>query len=182
MKTETPVQRLISQLSQSAIKDYTTLLENFDFDAIDFKSFESWSDKRYTRNCIYKDEQFEVLLLCWRAGQQTSIHGHDGEDCWVYMLEGEITEVFYLMDADRYLREDRSHKIKPKQLTFMNDKLGYHKLSASDQCDSVSLHIYAKPIEECLSFDFTEQCFVKRKLFYDTHQDVMSNPLVRNIH
>lgn len=182
MKPETPIQHLISQLSETAIEDYTTLLQNFDFNRIDFKPYESWSNKRYTRNCLYKDDKFEVLLLCWKPGQQTAIHGHDGEDCWVYLLEGEITEVFYSMDSDHYLREERSHLINSQQLTFMNDNLGYHKLSASENCKSISLHIYAKPIEECLSFDLKEQCFVKRKLFYDTHLQLMDNRLVRNIH
>ncbi len=182
MKPETPIQHLISQLSESTIEDYTTLLQKFDFDQINFKPFESWSNERYTRNCIYKDEQFEVLLLCWKSGQQTSIHGHDGEDCWVYMLEGEMTEVFYTLDSENYLREDRSHVIKPKQLTFMNDKLGYHKLMAGQKGRSVSLHIYARPIKECLSFDMDKKCFVMRKLFYDTHQESHLESLVRNIH
>ena len=168
MKPKTPVQHLISQLSETPIEDYTSLLEKFDFNQINFTLFESWSDKRYTRNCIYKDDQFEVLLLCWEPGQQTAIHGHDGKDCWVYLLEGEMTEVFYSLDSENYLRQDRSHVITPRQLTFMNDKLGYHKLMASEQCRSVSLHIYARPIEECLYFDIKEKCFVKRALFYDT--------------
>ena len=182
MKPETPVQHLISQLSETAIEDYTALLQNFDFGLIDFKPYESWSKDRYTRNCIYKDDQFEILLLCWRPGQQTSIHGHDGEDCWVYMIEGEITEVFYTLDVDNYLRKVRSHQILPNQLTFMNDKLGYHKLSSSNHFSSVSLHVYAKPIEECLSFDMNEKCFVKRKLFYDTNEPYIAKPLIRDIH
>lgn len=178
MKPEITIQYLISQLSESSIEDYTSILQKFDFDLIDMSPYKCWSQKRYTRNCIYKDKNFEVLLLCWEAGQQTAIHGHDGEDCWVYLLEGEMKEVFYILDSENCLREERSHHIRPKQLTFMNDKLGFHKLAASNHCKSMSLHIYAKPIESCLYFDHHQNCFIERQLHFDNHHQAIHNNLI----
>jgi len=168
VKSSEHIQKLISLLSQSSIKDYNTILNGFDFSAIDFKLFESWSQKKYTRNCVYRDANFELILLCWEQGQETSIHGHDGEDCWVYLLEGEMEEVFFTIDNDNDLRKERSQIISPNQMTFMNDKIGFHKLRNSSHGKSISLHLYAEPIENCRSFDEVTQQFVERKLNYDT--------------
>lgn len=168
MKSSENIQELIRLLSESPKVNYNSVLHNFDFDTIDFKPFETWTTGAYTRNCIYKDEQFELLLLCWDEGQETSIHDHDGEDCWVYVLHGEMEEVFYSLDQTKRLKEEGSRFILPHQLSFMNDKIGFHKLTNSNRGKSVSLHVYAKPIEQCHFFCETSEQFIERKLNYDT--------------
>ena len=168
MKSPDHIQDLINLLSKSSIEDYNTILKTFNFSTIDFKPFESWSSNKYTRNCLCNTEDFELLLLCWEKGQETEIHGHDGEDCWVYLLEGEIEEVFFTLDTSNYLREERSQVLLPKVLSFMNDKIGFHKLKNSDKMRSVSLHLYAKPIKNCRSYDTTTGHFITRQLSYDS--------------
>ncbi len=168
MKSAKHIQRLIQLLSESSKSHYTEILNNFDFESVDFSAYESWSSNKYTRNCMYRDSQFELLLLCWQEGQETSIHGHEGEDCWVYLLEGEMEEVFYTVDTDNFLVENRSHKIQPHQQTFMNDRIGFHKLKNVAQGPSLSLHLYAKPIENCSFYDETSSQFIRKKLKYDT--------------
>ncbi|MDG5492851.1 cysteine dioxygenase family protein [Psychroserpens sp. SPM9] len=175
MKSPEYIQQLIALLSTSSIENYNSILKNFDFGTVDFKSYESWSSQHYTRNCIYKDAHFELILLCWNSNQETTIHGHDGEDCWVYLVEGEMEEVFYAIDNDHNLLEVGAHKILPEQLTFMNDRLGFHKLRNSHQGTSISLHVYAKPIERCVSFDETSQQFVEKKLSFDTFKQLALN-------
>ncbi|MEM5564034.1 cysteine dioxygenase family protein [Psychroserpens sp. AS72] len=173
MKSSETIQNLIQLLSQSSIEDYNAILNAFDFETIDFSPFESWSSKSYTRNCLFRDENFELILLCWDQGQETAVHGHDGEDCWVYLLEGEMEEIYFTLDANQYLREVGARNIKPNQLTFMNDKIGFHKLKNSSQGASMSLHLYAKPIENCVSFDETSQSFIERELTYDTFKELI---------
>jgi predicted metal-dependent enzyme (double-stranded beta helix superfamily) len=175
LKSPENIQKLIQLLSQFSIEDYNTILNGFNFESVDFSFFESWSNKRYTRNCLFKDLNFELILLCWEKGQETAVHGHDGEDCWVYLLEGQMEEVFFLLDDSNCLREVRSQKIQPNQLTFMNDEIGFHKLKNSNSGRSISLHVYAKPIENCVSFDEASRSFVERTLSYDTYQDLIVN-------
>ncbi|MCB0399740.1 MAG: cysteine dioxygenase family protein, partial [Winogradskyella sp.] len=82
-------------MSKSSKEDYTEILLNFNFEDIDFSEIEYWEPQCYTRNCFYKDDNFELILICWDKGQKTAIHDHDGEDCWVYLLEGKMEEDFY---------------------------------------------------------------------------------------
>lgn len=173
LKSSETIQKLLQLLSQSSTEDYNVILNTFNFESVDFSPFESWSHKSYTRNCVFRDSNFELILLCWEQGQETAIHGHDGEDCWVYLLEGEMEEVYFTMDENQYLREVGSRKIDPNQLTFMNDKIGFHKLKNSCEGTSMSLHLYAKPIENCVSFDEATQSFIEKKLSYDTCKELI---------
>lgn len=173
MKPLENIQELIQLLSESSKTQYNSILNNFDFDTIDFKNYESWSSEKYTRNCMYKDEQFELLLLCWDEGQETSIHDHDGEDCWVYLLNGKMEEVLYSCENSNYLKKESTQFMQPRQLSFMNDRIGYHKLRNCFKGKSMSLHLYAKPIEQCSFYcDKTKQ-FIERKLKYDTFKELI---------
>ncbi|WP_460217957.1 cysteine dioxygenase [Psychroserpens sp. MEBiC05023] len=173
MKSKENIQTLIALLSQSSTGDYNELLKTFDFNSIDFSEFKSWSHEKYTRNCVYKDANFELILLCWEDGQQTSIHDHDGEDCWVYLLEGKLKEIHYTVDNNNYLREVCSQNYLPQDLSFMNDKIGFHRLKNIHAGQSVSLHLYAKPIENCVSFDENTLQFIERTLQYDTFKQLV---------
>ncbi len=172
MKSPENIQKLIAILSKSSVEDYNSVLNNFNFETIDFKPFESWSEEKYTRNCLYRDDKFELILLCWEKGQGTAIHGHDGEDCWVYLLEGEMEEVMFSLDDLDHLKEVGSQKVIPQQLTFMNDKIGFHKLKNSANGSSISLHLYAQPIENCVSYDESTKRFIDRQLNYDTFKQL----------
>jgi len=181
LKSSENIQDLIQLLSKSSKTHYNSILNSFDFDSINFKTFESWSSQKYTRNCMYKDSQFELLLLCWNEDQETSIHDHDGEDCWVYLLKGEMEEVFYSLNDSNYLKEEQSQLIKPHQLSFMNDRIGLHRLRNRFKGKSMSLHLYAKPIEQCNFYCETSEQLIERKLKYDTFKklalDTKSNPI-----
>tara|TARA_R110000751_G_scaffold245379_1_gene345388 strand:- start:769 stop:1299 length:531 start_codon:yes stop_codon:yes gene_type:complete len=172
LKSTETIQKLLQLLSQSPTEDYNAILNAFDFGSLNFAPFESWSNEKYTRNCLFKDANFELILLCWEQEQETAVHGHDGEDCWVYLLEGEMEEVFFTIDDDQNLREVGSKKVESNQLTFMNDKIGFHKLKNSNLGRSISLHLYAKPIENCVSFDEVSQTFIERQLSYDTYKEL----------
>lgn len=175
MKTPRTIQKLVTLLANTSNKDYNRLLDDFDFSTIDFKPYQSWSNESYTRNCLYKDDRFELILLCWEYGQETPIHGHDGEDCWVYLLEGKMKEVFFNMDKNNILIADNTQTVEPDQVTFMSDNQGFHRLKNGHDGRSMSLHLYAKPIEHCQSFDEKTQQFVERALTFDTnskHSDI----------
>ncbi|WP_052461003.1 cysteine dioxygenase [Psychroserpens mesophilus] len=174
MKSSENIQELIQLLSESSKTHYNTILNSFNFDTIDFKDFESWSSEKYTRNCIFKDHQFELILLCWNKGQETKIHNHSSEDCWVYLLKGEMEEVFYSLDNSNCLKEEFSQTIVPHQLSFMNDNLGFHKLRNSFEGQSLSLHVYAKPIEQCDFYCETSEQFIEKQLRYDTFKELIS--------
>ena len=50
------------------------------------EKYSHFSINTYTRNMIYKDSNFEVLLICWSPGQMAPTHGHEGEKCWFKVI------------------------------------------------------------------------------------------------
>ena len=75
----TTVNELIDKLKQTKLENFPKLLSNLELDLESLEAFESWSTNSYTRNCLARCEEFELLLLCWEKGQSTPIHDHDGE-------------------------------------------------------------------------------------------------------
>lgn len=53
---------------------------------------------RYARQRLYRDETFELLLLCWDRGQATPVHDHDGQAGWITVLEGSLS----IQEYERY--------------------------------------------------------------------------------
>ncbi|WP_189702636.1 cysteine dioxygenase [Subsaximicrobium wynnwilliamsii] len=173
MKTPRQIQAFIDALKQAGIADYNGIFNTFDFSEVNFKDFTSWSDKSYTRNCLYHDSDFELILLCWCEGQETSVHNHDGEDCWVRILKGEIEEEFFDFNAEGDLNLLRSQIVTASETTFINDEIALHRLKNNFEGRSMSLHLYAKPIEQCRSYNEANGEFVKKELRYDSEQDVL---------
>src|SRR5215467_16258065 len=54
-----------------------------------------FSEKRYARNLVYKDREFEIMIMCWNAGQRSSIHDHAGSLGGLKILSGELTESLF---------------------------------------------------------------------------------------
>ncbi|MFO0981686.1 MAG: cysteine dioxygenase family protein [Planctomycetota bacterium] len=52
--------------------------------------FSTFIDERYTRNLIYRDDLFEVIMLCWKPGQGTPVHTHNGQLGWMVMDCGAL--------------------------------------------------------------------------------------------
>ena len=175
MKTPKNIKKLVDLIATTSRKNYSQLLTNFDVSTIDFEPYKTWSIERYTRNCLYKDADFELIILCWEKGQQTPIHGHNGQDCWVLLLEGGMEEIFFSMGDDNRLTVCGAQFVVPNQVTFMNDGQGFHQLKNDAHGRSVSLHFYAKPIENCRSFDEKSEQFVKRSLGFDSNSHFTSN-------
>jgi cysteine dioxygenase len=178
------VQELIQQLSHTPKDNYNLVLQNLNIERKSLSKYENWSTVNYLRNGIYKEERFEIILLCWEKGQETTVHCHGGEECWMYLIEGELEEIFYAKDANNNLTQTKSQKLFVSNSSYINDLLGLHKLKNSFEGRSLSLHIYAKPISECSFYDETDKMFKKKSLAYDTFEGMPCNSaaLIGNIY
>jgi cysteine dioxygenase len=153
-----------------------------------FEPYVHWNDCFYTRNLIYRDDLFEVLALCWRPGQKTPIHSHNGQLGWMITVQGEVRVQEY-----RYLRcstpENRNvvgldclaggHGVELEGLHTMTsiadgkvatvDKTHtIHQIENAEtsKYGSVTLHIYSKPIDSCVAFDLRTHRCGRRSLHY----------------
>ena len=172
METILTLSQLIAMLSESSSDHYKSIFKNLNLNSDELTDFKNWSQDSYMRNGIYKDDRFELLLICWEEGQDTTIHCHGGEECWIYILEGEVQEVFYSLDESENLIKKGSRTLYKNQDSYINDTIGYHKLKNSFNGRTMSLHLYAKPIENCTYYDEVSGAFIEKELSYDTFKEL----------
>lgn len=132
-----------------------------------FENFCSWSEECYTRNCIFENENFELILICWEKDQKTPIHDHDGEECWVKVIDGTLKEALY-KDTPSGPTQLKSTISEKGTISYMIDFMGYHKLENISDRRAMSLHLYAKPIKKCNVFDDQKQAFSTKTLSFNT--------------
>lgn len=133
-----------------------------------FKAYCTWSNETYTRNCIEENDQFELILLCWEKDQKTSIHDHNGEECWVKFIQGEFKESIFKEDELGGLELISSSISKTGDIAYISDNIGCHRLENISGNRSISLHLYAKPIRSCRIYDENSRKFIRKSLSYDT--------------
>jgi len=134
---------------------------------MDFSPFLHWSDQFYTRNCIVRTNKYELILLCWEKGQTTPIHSHGGEECWVYLIQGDIEESRFEY-GKKGMQKVHENFLANQPLSYMNDDLGFHQLRNSFEGRSISLHLYADPINNCQIYCKKTQCLEDKELIYHT--------------
>ncbi|KXZ56539.1 hypothetical protein GPECTOR_1g484 [Gonium pectorale] len=61
----------------------------------DWQRFALFNDIHYVRNLVEANEDFELIVICWKAGQVSRVHNHDASHCWLTVLDGDMKEVQY---------------------------------------------------------------------------------------
>jgi len=119
----------------------------------DWQAVTFFADHGYTRNLVAREERFELLLLAWGAGQESPIHNHEGQDCWMGVVEGQIEEVRYCKPEEvgsGPLEPRGSQIFSQGEVAFIRDEIGLHLVrSGSPDRPAVSLHLYASPYDQC---------------------------------
>lgn len=165
----TSLQELIEELPKCSGSDYVRIAKNMQIPVSDFDECQSWDKESYTRNCLSRTDEYELILLCWEPCQKTPVHGHGGEECWVYMVDGLIRERHFSEEVEggSPLPSGKSEIMRPGQLSYMNDMMGFHTLENIHSGRSMSLHLYMNPIDRCRVFDKDKKKFVVKEMEYD---------------
>jgi cysteine dioxygenase type I len=116
-----------------------------------------FSKGNYTRNLIFKNEIFECMTICWEIGQQSRIHNHKDQNCWMSAPIGRLRVQNYRVD-----QRDTAHgtcKIVPTELLnmdadhpcYVDPKEPVHAvINPAEYAErAVTIHIYSKPFDSC---------------------------------
>ena len=133
-----------------------------------------WSSNFYTRNLIHKDERFEMMAICWEKGQISRIHNHADQKCWMTVPVGKLLGQNFsvaemdaakgfcrLVETDTFeLADCLAAKVELEEPIHQVLNLPEYNARA------VSLHIYSKPFDTCLSYCRDSHTFKEVPLFY----------------
>lgn len=167
MITITSLDELLTQLPKCSGDDYLNLAKQMSIPKSDLAQYAFFSEKDYTRNCISRTEDYELILLCWEEAQDTPIHCHNGEECWVYLVEGQLREQRFKTEGEELIKT-ADVKMNEERLSYMNDELGYHSLHNVNNGRSMTLHLYVAPIKACSVYNEEKSRFEFKDLHYDS--------------
>jgi cysteine dioxygenase len=94
----------------------------------DFEPYSRWNDKHYTRNCIARTDEFELLVICYEPGQSTSIHDYNTQEAWVHPIMGSVVEERFEPPTEGGLRKISSAKLVTDSFSYLHNGRSIHRL------------------------------------------------------
>lgn len=158
--SDSPFQALVHSLDQALRepepaggKKVAGLLARYAQDHSDWREYVHFRDDCYSRNLVSASDLFELLVICWKPGQVSPIHDHQGQRCWMGVLDGNMRETQFHAAGQGPLRVGRTTLLKPGQVAFIRDEIALHEIAPAGEVPGVTLHLYSRPIRECRIFD-----------------------------
>ena len=113
----------------------------------ELRPYLGFKEKTYWRHLVCRNESVEMLVLCWRPGQRTVIHDHNGSQGAVYVQQGVVWETTFTFDEARGLAYKAGREYEAGQVTSA-DVPDIHQLGNPDVSaqNLVTVHIYSPPL------------------------------------
>jgi cysteine dioxygenase len=123
------------------LQNLSDLLKNYS--GSDWKNYVSFNKNKYTRNLVKKDNNIEIIIICWNEGQISGVHDHPKNGCLMKVLEGMLKE-------DIYYVNNKITKYKHSKVGILNDifyqegSTGLHNI-VNYKNKTITLHVYSPP-------------------------------------
>ncbi len=141
------IEELKHTAKEMQLPDLRRLISNLKPERAEIEPYILFTDERYARNLVYKCENFECLVLCWRPGQRSPIHDHANSICAVYTLGGVLSADNYRQTTNGHIRADYSEDFKPGSVLSIQTTEIHQVSNLQDAQDLISLHFYLGPLE-----------------------------------
>ena len=96
-----------------------------------------YSQDGYQRNVISKNENYELVAICWSPGQETPIHDHVGSDCAFLIVSGTCTETVFEANEEDLAIPILSREYKPGGICAA-EEADIHRISNESNENPVS--------------------------------------------
>jgi cysteine dioxygenase len=150
----------LNGLPESAFSDVhgvLQLMQSFLIDPGTLGPYLLWDTQHYTRNLIQKTDLYALMAICWEPGQSSSIHNHQGQNCWMAVPSGRLLVENYRVlfqnidDGRCKLKSAETFGINAMQPTAVDPHNPVHRVHNPKHFDqrAISLHVYSRPFDEC---------------------------------
>ena len=130
-----------------SLESLSQILEKAEVTSEDLRPYRSFKPGTYARHRVCRSEFVEMLVLCWRPGQRTPIHDHNGSHGAVRVCCGVMWETIFALDEAHKLFYHRAREWNSGQVTGADvpdiHQLGNPEVSGQNL---VTLHLYAPPL------------------------------------
>lgn len=126
--------KIEQHLQNNTLKNFK--LQNYKI--IDYQDKIKFKNNTYTRNIIFSNKLFEIIIISWDKNSITNIHNHPTNGCLLTVLEGILSEKIYFNN-----NTCKYNILLPDSVSYLDDKIGQHLIYSPS--NSISLHIYSPP-------------------------------------
>lgn len=145
----TTIRELVQELLRHRdTKAYPGILARYAVPSYDLEPYFRWNSRHYTRTCIHRNADFELLVVCYEPGQRTSIHDYDSAMAWVHPVMGEVVEERFAVVTDGGVRVVRETHLRPGLDASLAGKAAIHRFSNRGPGRAVTLNLYARPMSK----------------------------------
>ena len=189
---------LIHRLERLGPQDFTVptvqgILSEATLDESCIDKFVAYRVDKYARHSIYRNALFDVMMICWKPGQVTPVHSHNGQCGWVRVIRGRVQERRFQYRGCNSptnfvggnidcvagggiirLDETMSHDlcvgpaIATIDRTHSIHQLGNIWQGAGEEEPAVTLHVYSLPHDSCVAYNLDGQTCGRVDLVFDT--------------
>ena len=162
--TRVPIADLVAKLRTlpasafNGVEQIRSLLETMPVDEASLAPYLTWDRQHYTRNLIDKTDLYELMAVCWEVGQNSSVHNHRDQNCWMAAAVGKLlVENFHLELTAAHPcavdpQEPVHRVVNPREL---NQR-------------AVTLHVYSRPFDTCVVYSPEQGTCGDIRLHYNT--------------
>ena len=141
------VETLNTQTNAPSLKQLYNWLENARISEDELQPYLGFKDRTYWRHLVCRNGAVEMLVLCWKPGQRTVIHDHNGSWGAVLVQQGVLWETTFNFDEQEGLRYKSVSEHQPGAVTGA-DVPDIHQLGNPDVSEQnlITIHVYAPPL------------------------------------
>jgi cysteine dioxygenase len=141
------VERLNGQTSPPSLEQLNSWISNVEISPLDLEPYIGFKEGNYWRHRVCRNQAVEMLVICWRPGQKTPIHDHNGSHGVVRVHEGLMWETIFAYDSEKGLCYDTGRECPAGTVTGAEvpdiHQLGNPEVSGQDL---ITVHIYSPPL------------------------------------
>jgi cysteine dioxygenase len=141
------VEWLQSRTSPPSIEEISSRLAQVQITPVDLEPHLGFKEGNYWRHRVCRNESVEMLIICWRPGQKTPIHDHNGSHGVVKVQQGLMWETMFTYDDVKGLCYQSGRECPCDEITGAAEP-DIHQLGNPDVSgqDLITIHVYAPPL------------------------------------
>jgi len=141
------IRKLSNRTSPPELEEINSWLSNVHITKEDLAPYLGFKEGNYWRHRVCRNEAAEMLVICWRPGQKTPIHDHNGSHGVVRVQQGLMWETMFTYDSERGRCYKSARECPTGEVTGAGvpdiHQLGNPEVSGQDL---ITIHVYAPPL------------------------------------
>jgi cysteine dioxygenase len=141
------IEKLNQQTNPPALEEISSWLATVEISQLELEPYLGFKEGNYWRHRVCRNDAVEMLVICWRPGQKTPIHDHNGSHGVVRVQQGLMQEIIFTYDETEGLCHSSDRQCPQATITGAAVP-DIHQLGNPDVsgCDLITIHVYAPPL------------------------------------